>query len=104
MSEGTKHDQGKPELALIPAHAIESVGAVMSFGAKKYGNHNYLGGISYTRLLSACLRHTFAYIRGADLDAESGLPHWAHAAACLLMLGEMTKVKPDMDDRFKRVL
>lgn len=101
MNEGTKHDQGKPELALIPANAIEVVGAVMSYGAKKYGNHNYLGGISYLRLLSACLRHTFSFIRGVDLDEESGLPHWAHAAACLLMVGEMVHYRPNLDDRFK---
>jgi hypothetical protein len=98
---GTKHDAGKPEMALLPPSAVETVASVMGYGARKYASFNYLGGIGYNRLISACLRHTFAFMRGVDLDEESGLPHWAHAAACLLMLGEMSKHKPEMDDRFK---
>lgn len=103
MSQGTKFDNGKPMLALIPARAIIEVGKVMSYGAKKYGSHNYLGGISHLRLLSAALRHTWAYISGEDNDIESGLPHWAHACACFLMLGEMIVEHPSLDDRFKPV-
>lgn len=98
---GTKHDSGKPEMAYLPSYALEQVALVMGYGAKKYGGHNYLGGIAYLRLISAGLRHTFSYLRGIDLDHESGLPHWAHAAACLLMLGEMTQHHPELDDRFK---
>ena len=98
---GTKKDKDKPMLAYLPMRALEQVGQVMTFGAKKYGGHNYLYGLSYLRLSSATLRHMFAFIQGKDLDDESGLPHWAHAAACILMLGEMTFVKPSEDDRWK---
>lgn len=100
-AKGKKFDQGKPALAYLPVRALEQVGAVMTFGAKKYGGFNYLGGLSYTRLLSAAMRHIFSFLQGKDLDEESGLPHWAHAAACLLMLGEMTFIKPAEDDRWK---
>jgi hypothetical protein len=98
---GTKYDGDKPIMAYLPPHATEQVAQVMTFGAKKYGGFNYLGGISYTRLVSAGLRHLFAYLRGENNDAESDLPHLAHAAACCLMLLEMTVVRPDLDDRFK---
>ncbi len=100
-ASGTKYDDNKPMMAYLPANAITQVAMVMTFGAKKYGGYNYLGGISYIRLISAGLRHTFAILRGQDLDNESGLPHWAHAAACFLMLGEMTYARPELDDRYK---
>ncbi len=97
---GTKYDGDKPIMAYLPPYAIGQMAQVMTFGAKKYGGFNYLGGISYTRLISAGLRHTFSYLRGENLDPESGLPHWAHALACFAMLGEMTHVHPELDDRF----
>lgn len=98
---GTKHDSGKPMLALCPPAAIELMGQAMTYGASKYGQFNYLGGISSIRLLSAALRHIFAYLKGEDLDPESGISHIGHALACLGMLGEMTRLKPELDDRFK---
>ncbi len=98
---GTKHDGDKPAMAYLPPHALTEVAKVMTFGAKKYGPFNYLGGISYTRLLSAAFRHGFAILRGEWLDPESGLPHYAHAGACFLMLGEMSVHRADMNDLFK---
>lgn len=100
--EGTKHDEGKPAMALLPPNALEQVARVMGYGASKYSQFNYLGGLSYIRLLSAGFRHGFAFLRGEDIDPESGLPHWAHAAACFLLLGEMTVHRPEMDDRYKK--
>lgn len=100
-SGGIKYDEAKPNYSYLPAFALDEVAKVMTYGAKKYGGFNYLQGISYTRLLSASMRHCFAYLRGEDLDPESGLPHWAHLAANALMLGEMTILdKKELDDRF----
>lgn len=100
-STGTKHDDGKPMPSYLPANAVLQVAAVMTFGAKKYGPFNYLKGIAYTRLIAAGLRHAFAILRGEWTDEESGLPHYAHAAACFLMLGEMHEEKPEMNDLHK---
>lgn len=99
--KGTKYDGEKPMLALVPPRAFEEIGKAMTYGAKKYGQHNYLGGISYIRLLSALLRHTMAFIRGEDNDSESGLSHLAHAGASVCMLIETVAMHPDLDDRFK---
>lgn len=98
---GTKYDDGKPLLALCPTEGIRLMGQAMTYGAKKYGAHNYLGGITSIRLLSACLRHVTAYIAGEDNDGESGISHIGHALACLAMLAEMNKRKPELDDRHK---
>jgi hypothetical protein len=85
-SVATKYDGDKAEMWLLPGDALEEVAKVLSFGAKKYAPHNWEKGFNWSRLLSAALRHCFAAARGEWLDAESGLPHVAHAACCLLFL------------------
>ncbi len=98
---GIKHDQEKPEMALLSATAINEIAKVMTYGKKKYAAHNWRGGISYSRLLSASLRHVFAYIGGESVDSESGVSHLAHACCCLMMILDFEKSNPAMDDRYK---
>lgn len=98
---GTKHDGTKPAIALVPPEGLRLLAEAMTYGARKYGQYNYLGGIAYTRLLSATMRHILAYLEGHDLDSESGLSHIGHAMAGLAMLAQMTKVHPELDDRYK---
>lgn len=102
---GVKHDGGKPLLALIPAHAIEEEGKVWTFGANKYGNHNWRKGLTYVRILSALLRHAFALVRGEDLDPESGLHHGAHIRCNAGMLVDFYyEGRTELDDRYKKGL
>ena len=72
MSTGVKHDSGKPAMELIDADAMEDLARVLEFGRRKYGAHNWRGGIGIGRLIGAALRHTFAFMRGEDTDPESG--------------------------------
>jgi hypothetical protein len=102
--KGIKADQDpilKPKMSLVPLRAMWEVGKVMSFGAQKYAAYNWKGGIKYTRLSDAALRHIIEFIEGEDMDSESGLHHLAHAACCITMLLEMTMDRPDLDDRYK---
>jgi hypothetical protein len=98
---GVKHDDGKSRMDLLSPVWLEGVGQVLSFGAKKYGDHNWRRGLTLCRLLAAALRHTFKFLAGENLDPESGLPHLHHASACLMMASEMWATRPDMDDRWK---
>jgi hypothetical protein len=98
---GTKHDDGKPLLALLPFEALEAVGRVMTFGAKKYAANNWRGGFAWTRLVSSSLRHIFSWVKGEDLDPESGESHLAHAACCILFLLTFVLTKTGEDDRYK---
>lgn len=98
---GIKHDQDKPDMSLLSGYALTEVAKVMTFGKKKYSAHNWRGGFLWSRPLSACLRHVWAFIGGEDLDPETGLSHIAHAICCLLFVLEFTKTKPELDDRFK---
>lgn len=99
--KGKKYDKGKPAMDLVPFDAVEQVAAVLSFGATKYGRHNWALGMAHGRLVAAALRHIGAYLRGDDLDEESGLPHLSHAACCILMAISLIQRKVGKDDRFK---
>jgi hypothetical protein len=97
----TKFDQDKPRMDLIDPLAIEGLASVLTFGAKKYAAHNWRGGLSYSRLVAALLRHLFAILRGERIDPESGLPHVDHVGCCWMFLSNMMKTRPDMDDLYK---
>ena len=101
--EAVKHDSGKTDWSLVPFEALEEMANVLTFGAKKYASWNWTegGGFSYSRVLRSCLRHLFAFMRGEDLDPESGLSHIAHAQCNLLFLAYYIrdKKKFNKDDR-----
>ena len=96
--KGTKDDAGKVRADLLPFAALTEVAEVMTFGATKYGAYNW-HGLSVSRLFGAAMRHTWAWWRGEDNDAETGRPHLAHAACCVLMALEQSLHRPEYDDR-----
>src|SRR5687767_6881139 len=98
---GLKYDSGKPRVELLDSLALEGIGRVLAFGANKYAAHNWRGGIAYSRLIGAALRHIFAILKGEDVDPESGLPHVDHLGCCWMFLSNMMKTRPDLDDRWK---
>lgn len=84
---GYKDDCNKPRTDLLPASALLEVSRVLAFGAKKYGAWNWQSvPDGRHRYCAAALRHIFASMDGERMDNESGLPHLAHAACCLLFL------------------
>jgi len=98
--KGNKDDDGKPRHDLLDYDFVTNLAEVLSFGARKYGDHNWRGGIKTSRLFSALQRHLTAFWGGEDIDKESGLSHLSHAAANLMMLQATLKDKPSMDDRY----
>jgi len=100
-SEGIKHDGEKPDMSLLSSIALFEVAKVMTHGKSKYGANNWRGGLKFTRLLAASLRHTFSYLGGESKDPETGLSHAAHAICGLMMLLEFEKTRPELDDRYK---
>lgn len=98
---GLKFDTDKSRMDLIDGEAMEELAKVLTFGAKKYAEHNWRKGITLSRLLAALLRHAYAILRGEDTDEETGLPHAAHAMCCCMFLLWTMKHRRDMDDRFK---
>lgn len=92
--QGVKLDSGKPRYSLMPPIALELIVKVLTFGAEKYSPNNwkYVDNAE-ERYLDATMRHIEAYRRGEFLDAESGLPHLAHAGCCISFLLELTESK-----------
>lgn len=98
---GIKHDQDKPRTDLLPTTPLFAIAEVLGMGAEKYAPHNWRGGIEYSRLIGAALRHLLAYNDGEDKDPESGLSHLAHAGCCVLFLLEQEAKGTGLDDRYK---
>jgi hypothetical protein len=106
MSGGKKFDNGKPPMDLIPYDAEIEIAKVLQFGLEKYGPEraNWAKGIQYSRLIAASLRHIKEFNTGVDLADDSNLNHIAHAATNLIFLLWMQKHRPDLDDRWEKVL
>lgn len=99
--EGRKDDGEKVRLQLLPPDALEAISRVLMFGADKYGERNWERGMAWSRVFGACLRHLFAYWRGEERDAETGLSHLAHAGCCILFLLSYHLRGVGQDDRHK---
>lgn len=98
-----KADSEKNPLHLLPMGALESVGHVLAFGARKYAPGRWRLIDRRSRYFSAMLRHLFAWWRGQDIDEESGLSHLSHAACCALFLLECEVDGLGEDDRPSRL-
>jgi hypothetical protein len=96
-----KFDQDKLPLHLLSTEAMNQTAAVLKFGAQKYAEHNWRKGFTWSRPLSAAMRHITAFNDGEDRDPESGLSHLAHAACCIMFLLEFEKTHRELDDRYK---
>ncbi len=84
---GTKHDQGKPDWSLLPLDVVGEIVNVLTFGARKYARNNWKKiDDAENRYFAAAMRHITAWQSGERTDNESGLPHLAHAACCLIFL------------------
>lgn len=88
---GVKHDAGKLRWTLLPLLALSFVVRVLMHGASKYPSADNWRRVDNAgeRYLDAAFRHLVAFTRGEWLDTESGLPHLAHAIACLLFILEL---------------
>ena len=96
---GTKNDEEKTKLDLLPHTALIKIANIFEFGAKKYGKYNWTSGFKWMRLYGACLRHLFAWKLKESADPESGKSHLHHAACCILMLIEHEERALGEDDR-----
>lgn len=102
--KGSKHDANyleKPDLSLIPKDALWEMAKAFSYGANKYGRHNYREGIEISRLIAAAIRHITQYNEGEDLDPETRALHLGNGMAALAMAIYMHYNRPEMDDRYK---
>lgn len=105
---GHKDDAGKVcRGALVPPHSLRLVFEHYGYGARKYADDQYMGGMSYRRVADAMMRHLLSWLEGEDLDPESPdgkRPHMAAIAWGALTLMEYQRVYPELDDRWPKVV
>lgn len=97
---GKKYDHQKPKYSTVPTLAMKEVMKAFTYGATKYGKHNYSGGMEYSRYVDAAIRHINAFLECEDID-ESGNTHLSHAVASLMMLMDNIALGTGTDDRNK---
>lgn len=96
-----RKDEGKARMELLDPIALRACAAVLTFGAKKYADHNWQKGMKWGRCIGSLLRHTAKFMSGEDLDSESGLPHVDHILCNAMFLSNYFRKHKAMDDRHK---
>ena len=88
-----KHDNGKPQLTLVPRKIIWAIAKARMYGVNvKYPETGRDGwrNIDKERLQDAMFRHMLRYLDDPDgVDEESGLPHLWHIAVNCAFLCEL---------------
>jgi hypothetical protein len=97
---GSKFDEDKPRLDLVPVAHIFAVARGFTYGCKKYEDNNWRKGIPANKLIGSIQRHLEKFRAGEDIDAESGLCHLDLIGANLSMLDEQRLTRPDLDNRW----
>ena len=102
---GDRFNEGKPRWSLVPQSALIPMVRVLEFGAKKYGDYNWVKGLSIRETCESLKRHLDAFMEGEDDDPESKLSHIGHIQCNALFLSWIMENRKDLDDRinFKNI-
>ena len=98
--QGDRFNEGKLKWNLVSWSALAPMVRVLMFGAEKYDDHNWKGGLKYTEVCESLLRHVHAFIEGEDDDKESRISHVGHILCNAMFLSYMFLFRKDMDDRY----
>lgn len=94
QAEGIKPTNPKDLLGnnKLPLHLWPTTATAMGClglldGMGKYGRQNWRKfGVSASVYVDACKRHLDAWFEGEEVASDSGVPHLAHALACLAII------------------
>lgn len=90
----------KVPLHLWPTTATALGSMALLDGACKYGRSNYRAiGVRASIYFDAAQRHLTRWFEGESVDTDSGLPHLAHALACVAILVDAEAAGKLNDDR-----
>jgi hypothetical protein len=97
--QALRYNQGKPQWSLIDFDSLEGLVHVLEYGARKYSKDNWKKGMPVTQVSESLMRHLFAFLRGDDIDPESGCRHISHVMCNAMFLEYILREKPHFDDR-----
>jgi hypothetical protein len=90
----------KLPIHLFPMSAVLHGALALLDGALKYGRANWrVSGVRASIYYDATIRHMTKWFEGEDTDKDSGLPHLAHAIACIAILIDAKAAGKLKDDR-----
>jgi len=101
---GLRYNTGKLRYDLIHTKSLEDMVKVLTYGANKYSDNNWQGGLSWKSVIASLKRHIAAFENGEDFDDESNLLHLSHAACNIHFLNAFYHDFPQGDDRNKKIL
>lgn len=88
----TSHNDSK-NIELKFSTIMISVAQVLTYGANKYGDHNWKNDMEYHRLYNALWRHIYYFCSGEELDSESHMHHiWHIITNCMFILWYLDKI------------
>jgi len=90
-----KHDANKARHELIPPIVNKVLASVLTYGAIKYGDHNWMKCDDPTRFIGAHGRHISEWLSGNEIDPDSGFSHLELAFANLAFLIALDVKSPD---------
>jgi len=85
----TSYNQSPESISNLPWKALEDVCRVFQYGCIKYQRDNYklAPGLPLEGYVQSMWRHTVSYLKGEELDTDSGLPNLSHLACnCFMYL------------------
>lgn len=94
-----RYNDGKLQWSLVDFESLESLVRVLEYGAKKYDTDQWKKGLHFRGVCESMMRHLIAYMKGEDIDNESGLSHLGHIQANAMFLAYYEKHKPELDNR-----
>lgn len=97
--QALRYNQGKPQWSLVDFDSLEGLVHVLEYGARKYSKDNWKKGMPVTQVSESLMRHLFAFLRGDDIDPESGCRHISHVMCNAMFLEYILRDKPHFDDR-----
>ena len=100
---GLRYNSNKLRWSLVDFDALEDMVRVLEFGAKKYSDNNWKKGLKTSEIFESIMRHLTAYMRGEDIDIESGLSHTGHILCNAMFLAYMQKFKKECDTRYNDI-
>jgi hypothetical protein len=98
---GTKHDQSKADLSLIPLIAEIEMARAFMVGEKKYSRYDYYKGHKASQLIAAAKRHLGAWMNGEERCPVDGQHHLGSVMACCAMILKEQELGTLEDNRYK---
>lgn len=98
--DAKRYDGGKLRWDLLDWRCIKELVKVYTFGSKKYTEHNWRKGMSWSRTYASLQRHIYDFwVKREMYDKESGAHHLAHAAWNCFTLMWYSWFRRSLDDR-----